>query len=219
MIISVLTIILPIALAGLVVTLVALWQLHKRYVLPELSAHFWPALLMKILGGWALGLLYSYFYTSGDTWAMYHDSQMLVERLGLGKEYFRYLFSIYDVPDDLLAQTQAVGHKAFWMSLLVGIVGVFAAQNYWLISLYFSLFSFLGTWAMVQAFRHYLSIPRLILGVCWLYWPSLLFWGSGLLKESLMMGSIGWLIALSLHFHFGFDFIKTYRQPRLKRDY
>ena len=198
-----LTINLPIALAGLVVTLIALWQLYGRYVLPELRPHFWPALCAKILGGWALGLLYSRFYTSGDTWAMYQDSQMLVEQLGFGKDYFRYIFSIYEVPDALLAQTQAPGHKAFWMSLLVGIVGVFSAQNYWLISLYFSIFSFLGIWAMAQALRHYLSIPRRILAVCWLYWPSLLVWGSGLLKESLMMGSIGWLIALSLHFHLG----------------
>src|SRR5687768_1826823 len=43
---------------------------------------FWPALAVKLLAGIALGLVYSGYYSAGDTWVYFKDGAVLA---GLAK--------------------------------------------------------------------------------------------------------------------------------------
>ena len=40
----------------------------------EIIGYYWPGLAVKIIAGLALGLLYSQYYSSGDSWVMFNEA-------------------------------------------------------------------------------------------------------------------------------------------------
>jgi hypothetical protein len=84
--------------------------------------------------------------------------------------------------------------RAFVMSKLLSVVYVFSFQNYWLASLFLSFFSFAGTWYLANYLLNFHNFYKTSVAVAFFLFPSVVFWGSGILKESLMVGSLGFLV-------------------------
>jgi hypothetical protein len=66
---------------------------------------------------------------------------------------------------------------------------------YLIISLFFSMFSFLGMWGLFKTFNEYNNKKNTnLLAYAVMYLPSICFWGSGLIKDSLCLGATGYII-------------------------
>ncbi len=64
-----------------------------------------------------------------------------------------------------------------------------------IISLFFGLFSFAGQWKLFRVFSDYTQGKnQKILATAVLYTPSIWFWGSGLMKDSICLGAVGFII-------------------------
>ena len=50
-----------------------IWSLEKS----SLRKFFWPALLLKLIAGICLGLVYTYYYSIGDTFLYFQDGVSL----------------------------------------------------------------------------------------------------------------------------------------------
>lgn len=73
----------------------------------------------------------------------------------------------------------------------VALFSMFSFNNYMVISLFFSTFSFFGIWFMFKSFyKIYPSLHKYIFMTFFLI-PSVLFWGSGVMKDTLCIGFLG----------------------------
>lgn len=166
-----------------------------------LKKWFWPALLVKLLAGIALGMLYTHYYHTGDTFMYFRGAGCLS---ALARE------NIFSYAQVLLGNKAAVcpeltmeDPRAFFMTQIVSVFSLATGDNYWLTGLYFSLVSFLASWFLVRTISHCIPATRGAAVIAFLFVPSVVFWTSGLIKESLAMAGLFYLAGLFLKVWFG----------------
>src|SRR5690606_12245815 len=73
------------------------------------------------------------------------------------------------------------------------LFGLISGHTYSVIALFFAWFSFLGTWALYNTLLQ--IYPKLVkpFAISIFFLPSIFFWGSGLMKDSLTFGALGLL--------------------------
>ena len=182
------------------ILLVAL--LLRRYVTyPETRIYFLPALTAKLMGAIALGLIYQFYYNGGDTFIYFnHGSkwiwQAFQDDFNLG---LRLLFDSGGPNRDPLTYqyNQHIWYyrdfRSFMVVRITSFIDLFTFHTYSSTALFYAVFSFSGLWAMYQAiYEMYGKVRFLHLGI--LFIPSAIFWGSGILKDTLTIGALGWLV-------------------------
>ncbi len=90
--------------------------------------------------------------------------------------------------------------RALFLSKVVSVFGLFTASNYWIISCYFSCLAFAGAWYLVKIIRRCNAHYTLAAVLAFLFFPSVVFWSSGIVKESLAMASLYFLSAVFLSY-------------------
>ncbi|MEM9670975.1 MAG: hypothetical protein AAF992_00170 [Bacteroidota bacterium] len=161
---------------------------------------FLPALGIRLLCGWSVGLLYLYYYPGGDTWNYFSDGSMLADLARFNWE--NYLLSWFDpqyLPDLLMYIQQP---RALLMSKIISIGCLATQDNYWLISAYITTLSFAGVWYLGQSLVQLFPKTEQAVSIAWLGFPSFVFWSSGILKETIAVGIISFLVAEALRFYF-----------------
>jgi hypothetical protein len=159
---------------------------------------FWPALSVKLVAGICLGLLYRYYYNGGDTFTYFEEGTKLT---ALARSdvftYISFLWSGEESFDDWDRLT-SLQPRALFMIKVVSAVNLFSHDNYWISSLYFSFISFSAAWFLVKTIIQFNASLRYAAVVGFLLFPSVVFWSSGLIKESLAIASLFFLIAVFL---------------------
>ncbi len=81
-----------VVILNLVLLFAIAWQVWKQQTV--LRSFYWFALIFKVSCGISLGLLYTYYYSSGDTFNFFKDGSLLsaLARNDFG-EYARFLWS------------------------------------------------------------------------------------------------------------------------------
>lgn len=156
----------------------------------ELSSWFITGLIFKILAGLAVGILYFYIYEYGDTILYYTDASSLAEiAYHAPLEYFNILVGNAD-----LTLHYSNNPRALFFVKLISPVLIISGKNYWICSLYLSIISFTASWyLLVTIVKHFPAIKyQAIFSL--LFFPSVVFWSSGILKESIAFSIIAVLI-------------------------
>ncbi|MFD2720955.1 hypothetical protein ACFST9_19700 [Hymenobacter monticola] len=161
---------------------------------------FIPALTLKFVGAISLGLIYQFYYKGGDTFNYYWHSTIIHE--AFAKSFSTGFQLILDNGGDNSPATAPYVAKMFWhepgsteylVCRIAAFLGLLCFNSYTVISLFFAVISFSGIWAMFIAFAKIRPHVYKQLGWAMFYVPSMFFWGSGLLKDSLCLGALGWL--------------------------
>lgn len=181
---------------------------------PLLKSSFYPALNLRLLAAVIYGLIIEYYYGYGDTIMYYNAVQDMhravsddisylweiisMEKLTRGDRIYPYFeFDGAGYTDLYMANVHnfSVPKFALPFSLLFG-------KSYLGISFCFSLFAFGGCWRMYKAFVELYPHLSRKLAIATLFLPSLVFWGSSFLKDSICLGALGFLVhaAFSLFF-------------------
>jgi hypothetical protein len=162
--------------------------------------YFMPALGAKLGGALAMGLFYRLYYGGGDT-TLYFDLAGDIYRCFYGQspvDGVRILLGL--VPDYDPATYDYLAYNSFWVKKdfktffiirLVALASIFTFHTYFANAFLFAGFSFVGNWAMYRVFVH--QFPGLARPFAWavLFLPSVVFWGSGLMKDSITFGALG----------------------------
>ena len=162
------------------------------------AKYFIPALVAKLLGALALGMIYQLHYKGGDTFNYFNDAQRLAHSFILDREAtFRVFFYMDDQMD---ARYMAVrgglwyykDPASFFVVRTIFIFGLFCFQSYGAIALLFATVSFSGIWMLYYTFCF--LRPQLYKWFAYviLFMPSLIFWGSGIMKDTLCVAALGW---------------------------
>ena len=150
----------------------------------RLEKHFYWSLSLKLISSIGVGGLYWYYYQAGDTINYYHDGCKVVDLLTTNTlEGIQFLFSgEWKANAELYYIHQP---RALFFVRLIALPLLFAFKSYWGLSILLALLSFWSTWYLVISVLKYIHAPALAVIVAFYYVPEVLFWSSGVLKESL----------------------------------
>lgn len=171
--------------------------------------YFFPALVFKMISAVLLGLLYHFYYGGGDTFTyftrgaihIYHafwDKPILAWHLifdepNYSNGVFNYASKIFMYNDP----------SSYLVVKIAGIISLFVGGSYIATSLIFAALSFSGIWAMYATFSKIFPGKEWLLALAILFIPSTLFWGSGILKDTITFGFLGWATAAFIHLLYG----------------
>jgi hypothetical protein len=164
-----------------------------------LRNYYFSALSVKIIAGILLGLVYLLIYNGeGDTFSLFEGAVRLNNFLYTSPvEYFRYLFlnhaSLDTSFNDLLLKPRVL----IFVKVL-SIINIFTFSNYWVTGMYLSFFSFLGLYLLANSIVRIFKISFLPALIAFLFFPSVVFWSSGIIKESMLMGALGFVVSYFL---------------------
>lgn len=161
--------------------------------------YFFPGLTVKILGALALGFIYQFYYDGGDTYnyhtfgsriiwdAFFEDPSAAIKMIvnpTLDPHLYKYISHIrfYNDPSSMVIVRIAALFDFITFSSYCGTAVLFA------------FFSFLGLWFFFLTF--YSLFPHLErrVAVSILFIPSVVFWGSGILKDTVVIAALGVLV-------------------------
>jgi hypothetical protein len=159
----------------------------------SLRIYFWPALLIKVLAGITLGMLYIHYYSVGDTFQYFEDGSTLSSLAHDDvKNYFKFLWSgneSFDIWRTIVLREP----RALFLIKIVSLFSIITLNNYWIISIYFSMASFFGAWLLIKQIVVLNQSYKHAAVAAFLFFPSVVLWSSGLIKESLAMACLFFL--------------------------
>lgn len=170
----------------------------RPYVTDELTRkYFFWGLTVRIAGALFLGILYQFYYSGGDTFNYHtHGSRVIWE-------------AFMESPSDGLAlifssgEDQQIAYKyssqiLFWgdsgsyfIVRLAAIFDLLTFSTYSATAILFALLNFTGMWLFFTVFAKQFPEQRKWIAVAVLFIPSVVFWGSGVLKDSVVLACIG----------------------------
>jgi hypothetical protein len=161
---------------------------------------FIPGLTLKFIGAVGLGLIYQFYYGGGDTFNyLYHVKIILTAFDHSFSTGLKLILDNGGSKDPAIYPYTSVmfWHQAssteYLLSRIAALIGLLCFGNYTVISLIFAAISFSGIWALYMTMAKIRPHVYKELGWTMFYIPSMFFWGSGLLKDSLCLGALGWL--------------------------
>ena len=181
----------------LIVVAILAYFIRPRVTDSVTRVYFFPALAVKIFGALCVGLIYQFYYNGGDTfnyhthgsrhvWEAFMDSPTKGLRLLLNdgstyNEVYRYASKILFFSDP----------QSYAIVKIAAIFDLLTFSSYSSTAILFALVGFVGMWMFFLTF--YEQYPQLHrwLAIASFFIPSVFFWGSGLLKDTITMGCLG----------------------------
>ncbi|HTF19266.1 MAG TPA: hypothetical protein VK658_14390, partial [Chryseolinea sp.] len=181
-----------------IVIIYAVAYLIRPKVTDEVNrVYFIPALTVKILGALAVGLVYQFYYNGGDTFNYHtYGSRPISEAfMDSPLKWFKLVFG--DGKDETGIYKYA-SRIAFWKDSssyavvrVASIFDLFTFSTYSATAILFAVFSFVGMWLLFTTFYDTYPSRHVLLAIAMFFIPSVFFWGSGLLKDTLTLGAVG----------------------------
>jgi hypothetical protein len=180
----------------LIVVYVVAYFVRPRVTDAITSRYFFPALTLKIFGAIALGFIYQFYYSGGDTfnfhthgsrhiWQAFVDSPDIGWKMLVGSEdkagVYRYSSKIpfYYDPSSL------------FIIRISTLFDLLTFSSYSSTAVFFAVFSFIGAWHFFLVFYKINPAQHRLIAIASLFIPSVVFWGSGLLKDTVTMTVLG----------------------------
>ncbi|HXB41976.1 MAG TPA: hypothetical protein VNZ49_15650 [Bacteroidia bacterium] len=190
-------------------------QKKNLYSNPEYK-YFKAALLAKIGGAMALGLVYFFYYKGGDTINYFESSRAYINLFFENKSDFihGWFGNIKDNSDYSFFNDNTgypvYHHKDvnsfFVVRLLIPIMAV-SLNSYFACAVVTGILSFTGVWKLYKTFIEEFPSLKKELAIAILFIPSCIFWGSGIMKDSFTLSAVGWFT-----YSFYYFFIKKKRK-------
>lgn len=159
--------------------------------------YFFPALTVKLVGAIALGFIYQFYYGGGDTFMYHtHGSRVIWDAFwespstglqllftdGVNQQgVYKYSSQIYFFGDS----------QSYLIIRIATVIDFFTFSAYTATACFFAVFSFIGMWMFFQTFYEQYPQFHKFLAAASFFLPSVFFWGSGILKDTVIVGALG----------------------------
>lgn len=181
----------------LIVVYLGAYLLRPRITDGFTRKYFIPGLTVKIIGALAVGFIYQFYYNGGDTFNFYHYGTRHVYN-AFGDSFVKGMKMIL-ANGEYDSEISKYANRIFWFKdsssyFVIKVASIFAiltGNTYSSIAVLFAVFSFAGLWALFNAFYHFFQVLHKQLALAILFIPSVFFWGSGVLKDTLTIGALG----------------------------
>lgn len=163
--------------------------------------YFLPGLTVKIIGAIAVGLIYQFYYgggrPSGDTFNYFANAAIINEAFGdsFGTGWQLLLADGEYTPDIFQYASRMYWFRSpteYFVIRVIAVLGLLTFHTYLAIAVLFAAISFSGVWALFRTFYKLFPALHQRFAIAILFLPSVVFWGSGILKDSITLGALGW---------------------------
>jgi hypothetical protein len=157
-------------------------------------------LFAKLFGAIAVCLIYQFYYTGGDT-TNYFISSSAIMKMG-GKNFSIFiemmtgdnspeLYNYFDMDTGwpIFNWTDA---KAIFVSRLIVPFCFFSFRTFIVSAILLSWVCYSGVWRLFLLFNQQFPQLQKQMAISILFIPSVVFWGSGLLKDTISLSIVGW---------------------------
>ena len=175
--------------------------LIRPYVTDSVNRKFFiPALTLKFIGAIALGLIYQFYYGGGDTFNYFnYGSKYVWEALINHPEAgVKLIFAGKDYQPDTFVYASRIlfyGDPAsYFVVRAASLLDLITFHTYSATAVLFATISFTGLWAMYLTFYRMFPDLSFKLAIAIFFIPSVFFWGSGILKDTITIGALGWAV-------------------------
>ena len=181
-----------------------------RYFCPEgVQKQIIPMLFMlKVLAGIVLGLIYTYHYsaakTTSDSIKFFEDSGFLFDSIHYSlKDFLRMMtgigaddphLSVYYDKMGNWTNTNILFNDNKTVIRLNAFFRFFSMGYYYVHVVFINFLSLIGLTGLIRIFIHYCPENKNTVALTTMFMPSVLFWGSGLLKDPVMISMFGLLL-------------------------
>ncbi|NCG30799.1 MAG: hypothetical protein GWP27_10070, partial [Bacteroidetes bacterium] len=185
----------------------------------EDRTHFTIGLTARIGGGIMYGLIYLFYYGGGDTTAYFNTAipflNLIVQDPLLGIQLF---FDAYSI-ENYSVFTESTGFpyryiyadiSTFTVSRIITPFLLFGLKSYFLTTILFSTITYLGTWKLYVLFKRLAPSSDNLALFSALLFPSVLFWGSGISKDTITYTSLAYVV-YAFYFTFIVKEVKIWR--------
>ena len=171
---------------------------RKRYYDPLLRKYHKYGFWIKVLGTIAF-TIFSVYIFPGDSVILYQNEGNDIYHIILKDlSQIKWLFQKGEDFDlSLLKDLRNAGYYTsepnFMVIKLVAIFSFVTFGKYMVINLIFSLIAFSGAWKLFLFFYEQYPRHHKKFAIAILYLPTFVFWSSGILKDPLCIGALGWI--------------------------
>lgn len=185
---------------GVVLFLAKIYEKSKIVTHPEYK-YFTRGLFVKILGAFALGCVYMFYYSGGDTTNYFQSARAYINLASYNWDNFIEgwlgdpgginAWNYFTTETGYPVYYHRDHHSFFVVRLLIPIVFL-GSKSYFCSSVLTAAITFSGAWKLYKTFL--CEFPKLQkeLAIAIIFIPSCVFWGSGLMKDSFTLSAIGW---------------------------
>lgn len=185
-------------------------QFIKKSGYPKyISLFFFFGLFLKLFGSIVFALMQQYFFMEGDTF-MYFSTGLDIQKELLNnfpsgiKLYFMEPGEFSKYYETHFDNTHNFGYVAAARNLFTAkissVLSILGFGGYLLTSLLFGTLAFSGMWRMFSLFRSLFPSLTKELALCFLFMPSIIYWGAGIMKDTICLAAIGWLFSEFYYF-------------------
>jgi len=183
------------------VIFVVLWFYRHSKTEDSIYKWFLKCFLIKVFGGVFFSLIFVYYYGFGDSFEYYKGAVMLGNTLlSSPSDYFDLLFSesSHNHAGHLRQYTSSLAYsdspEEWFMVKLISPLSILTFKSYLTINLFMSVVSFYGGWKLFKVFSDILPKQKKYAFYAAFLITSMVFWGSGLMKDTLTLAGINYMI-------------------------
>jgi len=163
--------------------------------------YFLMGLSVKIIGAITLCVIYGLYYNGGDTMNYYRDAVVMLKLLGKNPTGFYEVIFSGPAKKNWLYFDGDTGwphyfndKPTFMVVRIVCIIVLISFKSIIVSNIVMATLSFIGIWKMYKVFV--MEFPTLTreLAIAILFIPSVFFWGSGILKDTITFSMIGFYL-------------------------
>lgn len=174
---------------------------------PEYKYYMW-GLYAKLIGGLAICLIYVYHYKGGDTIMYYESGVAMVNLLNERPvDFFHVLFGEanetnlfrFDTNTGFVLRYLYYDPKTFFVIKVITPFLWVSFNSYLIATLLLAWVSYMGVWKLYRVFVSIYKDLSFQFAIAILFYPSVVFWGSGMLKDTVTFSASCWLVYAIYH--------------------
>lgn len=183
---------------------------HTKIKKQPLYKWYVRGLMVKLLGAVSVCLIYQFYYTGGDTVAYFDTSTVVAKLATRDSNLFFDVMAGNNSRENLNSVCSLVGwptywfdSKAFYVVRLIVPLCLLSFQSFVVTAILLAWICYSGIWKMFLLFNEEFPQLEKQFAISILFIPSVIFWGSGILKDTITISAVGWYT-----FHFYSFFIQ-----------
>jgi hypothetical protein len=165
----------------------------------SLYKYFTKGIMIKCIGAISVCLVYTLYYKGGDTINYFVSTTPVINMMSKNFYVFLDIMGGNITPENHSFFDNYTGYPEFWRDpkamFVVRIIVplcMLSFQSYLVTSLLLASLCYGGIWRLFLVFNR--EFPKLEkqFAIAILFIPSVVFWGSGLLKDTITLSAVGW---------------------------
>jgi hypothetical protein len=164
--------------------------------------YYYPGLLVKLIASLLICLVYVFYYEGGDTTSYYRDC-VAISKCFITHPFQMIKLSISGVDPEVWYsfnfETEwpiySYDEHAFWVDRLVWPLCFVSFQSFIATTMLLSFICYQAIWRLYQTLVYEFPNLQRQMAIAMFFIPSVVFWGSGILKDSITFAAVALFIS------------------------